>query len=125
MVQSTVAGKDQRRSLREHSPNVRQQLVLDHTLPTPGTFYSSAMVSSTPANEELQGMPSDIRAAADDGSFIASYNGTVCVFCSTCVVLVACFALVSQYYEQPLLQLLSNSSTWPDYYLTSCFLFVM
>ncbi|XP_065892300.1 uncharacterized protein [Dysidea avara] len=71
---STVAGKDQRRSLREHSPNVRQQLVLDHTLPTPGTFYSSAMVSSTPANEELQGMPSDIRAAADDGSFIASYN---------------------------------------------------
>ena len=77
MVQSTVAGKDQRRSLRGHSPNIRQQLVLDHTLPTPGAFHSSAMISSTPANEELQGISSDIRTAADDGSFIASYNGIV------------------------------------------------
>jgi len=83
LIQSNVAGKDQRRSLRGHSPNVRQQLVLDHTLPTPGAFHSSAMVSSTPANEELS---SDIRAVVDDGSFIASYNGMMCV----CVYMCAC-----------------------------------
>ena len=77
MIQSTVASKDQRRSIRGHSPDVRQRL--DYTLPTPGAFHPSALVSSTPANEELQGFSSDIRAVTDDGSFISPHNGAVCV----------------------------------------------
>jgi len=52
------------------SSNVRQQLLLDSTLPTPASFHPSAMITSTPAvMEEKQEMSHDV-GAVHDGSYL-------------------------------------------------------
>ena len=64
---------------------MRQQITMDTTLPTPVTFNTSAMISSTPAVIEEEKVSHDIH----DGSYITATNSMI-LYCMYMTIVYVC-----------------------------------